>query len=159
MCPFDRDLKWRTGIEIISIHCSSSNGFKITELALLEAYQNALNRNLKVKGVLVTYPLGTTISSHELNLLLQFIKSKNLHLISDEIYFGTVFWNLGFVSAMEILNQTYKYNYQIQKQVHIIYSLLKDLGLSGFRVGAWYSNDRVVVAAATKMSSFGLVSS
>ncbi|KAA0045297.1 ACC synthase [Cucumis melo var. makuwa] len=85
------DLKWRTGIEIISIHCSSSNGFKITELALLEAYQNALNRNLKVKGVLVTYPLGTTISSHELNLLLQFIKSKNLHLISDEIYFGTVF--------------------------------------------------------------------
>ncbi|KAE8649290.1 hypothetical protein Csa_015250 [Cucumis sativus] len=159
---FDRDLKWRTGIEIVPIHCSSSNGFKITESALLEAYQNALNCNLKVKGVLVTNPsnpLGTTISSHELNLLLQFIESKNLHLISDEIYSGTAFRNSGFVSAMEILNQTYKHNHQIQNQVHIVYSLSKDLGLPGFRVGALYSNDKVVVAAATKMSSFGLVSS
>ncbi|KAK9012065.1 hypothetical protein V6N11_040135 [Hibiscus sabdariffa] len=37
--------------------------------------------------------------------------------------------------------------------------LSKDLGLPGFRVGAIYSNNPTVVAAATKMSSFGLVSS
>ncbi|KAL3583418.1 hypothetical protein D5086_014479 [Populus alba] len=37
--------------------------------------------------------------------------------------------------------------------------LSKDLGLPGFRVGAIYSNDDMVVSAATKMSSFGLVSS
>ncbi|XP_022929274.1 1-aminocyclopropane-1-carboxylate synthase 9-like [Cucurbita moschata] len=159
---FDRDLKWRTGIEIVPIQCSSSNGFKITKPALLEAYQSAQNRNLKVKGVLVTNPsnpLGTTISTQELNLLLQFIVSKNLHLISDEIYSGTVFQTPAFVSVMEILNQNYKHNDQIRKQVHIVYSLSKDLGLPGFRVGAVYSNDEVVVAAATKMSSFGLVSS
>ncbi|KAG7031311.1 1-aminocyclopropane-1-carboxylate synthase, partial [Cucurbita argyrosperma subsp. argyrosperma] len=159
---FDRDLKWRTGIEIVPIHCSSSNGFRITESALLEAYQSAQSRDLKVKGVLVTNPsnpLGTTITTQELNLLLQFIASKNLHLISDEIYSGTVFRNPGFVSVMEILNQNYKHNHQIRKQVHIVYSLSKDLGLPGFRVGAIYSNDDVVVAAATKMSSFGLVSS
>ena len=144
------------------IQCSSSNGFKITKPALLEAYQSAQNRNLKVKGVLVTNPsnpLGTTISTQELNLLLQFIASKNLHLISDEIYSGTVFQTPAFVSVMEILNQNYKHNDQIRKQVHIVYSLSKDLGLPGFRVGAVYSNDEVVVAAATKMSSFGLVSS
>ena len=31
---FDRDLKWRTGAEIVPIHCSSDNEYKITESAL-----------------------------------------------------------------------------------------------------------------------------
>lgn len=43
--------------------------------------------------------------------------------------------------------------------VHVVYSLSKDLGLPGFRVGAIYSSNAAVVSAATKMSSFGLVSS
>lgn len=50
-------------------------------------------------------------------------------------------------------------NTEVWKRVHIVYSLSKDLGLPGFRVGAIYSNDVAVVSAATKMSSFGLVSS
>nr|GEV37449.1 1-aminocyclopropane-1-carboxylate synthase 3-like [Tanacetum cinerariifolium] len=32
---FDRDLKWRTGAEIVPIQCSSSNSFKITKAASL----------------------------------------------------------------------------------------------------------------------------
>ncbi|KAI7751256.1 hypothetical protein M8C21_016018, partial [Ambrosia artemisiifolia] len=100
---FDRDLKWRTGAEIVPIHCSSSNGFRITEQALQDAYKQAQNQNLKVKGVLVTNPsnpLGTSLSLRELELLVTFISSKNLHLISDEIYSGTVFGSPGFVSVM-----------------------------------------------------------
>nr|BAB89348.1 1-aminocyclopropane-1-carboxylate synthase [Diospyros kaki] len=160
---FDRDLKWRTGVEIVPIKCTSSNGFRITESALEEAYQAAGKRNLKVKGVLVTNPsnpLGTTLSRHELNLLLSFVTEKGIHLISDEIYSGTVFSSPGFLSVMEILmDKKYSMNTEVWKRVHIVYSLSKDLGLPGFRVGAIYSNDDVVVEAATKMSSFGLVSS
>ncbi|CAH1437402.1 unnamed protein product [Lactuca virosa] len=103
---FDRDLKWRTGAEIVPIHCSSSNGFRITESALIEAYEQAQKQNLKVKGVLVTNPsnpLGTSLSLHEVNLLVDVVSSKNIHLISDEIYFGTVFCSPGFVSIMEVL--------------------------------------------------------
>ncbi|KAL3577050.1 hypothetical protein D5086_022333 [Populus alba] len=37
--------------------------------------------------------------------------------------------------------------------------LSKDLGLPGFRVGMIYSNNETLVSAATKMSSFGLISS
>ncbi|MCD7471052.1 1-aminocyclopropane-1-carboxylate synthase [Datura stramonium] len=76
---FDRDLKWRTGAEIVPIHCASSNGFRITESALEEAYLEAKKRNLRVKGVLVTNPsnpLGTTLSRNELELLLTFIYEK-----------------------------------------------------------------------------------
>ncbi|KAK9231390.1 hypothetical protein WN943_021624 [Citrus x changshan-huyou] len=159
---FDRDLKWRTGVEIVPIQCTSLNGFQITETALEEAYQLAQKRHLKVKGVLVTNPsnpLGTTMSRNELNLLVNFITEKNIHLISDEIYSGTVFSSPGFVSIMEILKDRNCENTEVWNRVHIVYSLSKDLGLPGFRVGAIYSNDDMVVAAATKMSSFGLVSS
>ncbi|CAD5325321.1 unnamed protein product [Arabidopsis thaliana] len=159
---FDRDLKWRTGAEIVPIHCSSSNGFQITESALQQAYQQAQKLDLKVKGVLVTNPsnpLGTMLTRRELNLLVDFITSKNIHLISDEIYSGTVFGFEQFVSVMDVLKDKNLENSEVSKRVHIVYSLSKDLGLPGFRVGAIYSNDEMVVSAATKMSSFGLVSS
>ncbi|KAL1537045.1 1-aminocyclopropane-1-carboxylate synthase 3 [Salvia divinorum] len=159
---FDRDLKWRTGVEIVPIHCTSSNGYRITGPALEEAYQTAQKRNLKVKGVLVTNPsnpLGITLTRNELNLLVDFIDAKGIHLISDEIYSGTVFDSPSFVSIMEVLVNRNYMNTDVWDRVHIVYSLSKDLGLPGFRVGAIYSNDDMVVAAATKMSSFGLVSS
>ncbi|XP_009624090.1 1-aminocyclopropane-1-carboxylate synthase 3 [Nicotiana tomentosiformis] len=159
---FDRDLKWRTGAEIVPIECTSSNGFRITESALEEAYQEAKRRNLRVKGVLVTNPsnpLGTTLGNQEIQLLLTFISTKNIHLISDEIYSGAVFNSPSFVSVMEILIENNYMNSEVWDRVHIVYSLSKDLGLPGFRIGAIYSNDELVVAAATKMSSFGLISS
>lgn len=162
-CRFDRDLKWRTGVEIVPIQCTSSNGFRITAPALEEAYQLAQKRNLKVKGVLVTNPsnpLGITLSRGELNLLVDFVAAKEIHLISDEIYSGTVFNSPDFISIMEVLaNRPGPVKPDLWNRVHIVYSLSKDLGLPGFRVGAIYSNDSLVVAAATKMSSFGLVSS
>ncbi|CAN1132892.1 1-aminocyclopropane-1-carboxylate synthase 8 [Linum perenne] len=160
---FDRDLKWRTGVEIVPIHCTSSNGFQITPPALEQAYKEAQTRNLKVKGVLVTNPsnpLGTTLTRAELNLLVNFISDKQIHLISDEIYSGTVFNNPGFISIMELLkDKKFSDNTELWNRVHIVSSLSKDLGLPGFRVGAIYSNDERVVSAATKMSSFGLISS
>ncbi|KAL8546513.1 hypothetical protein ACS0TY_006306 [Phlomoides rotata] len=159
---FDRDLKWRTGVEIVPIHCTSSNGFRITAPALEEAYRLAHERNLKVKGVLVTNPsnpLGITLTVDELDLLVDFVDAKGIHLVSDEIYSGTVFDSPGFVSIMEILANRNCFNTELWNRVHIVYSLSKDLGIPGFRVGSIYSNDARVVSAATKMSSFGLVSS
>lgn len=82
MGRFDRDLKWRTGVEIVPIHCSSSNDFKITGYALEDAYEQAKKLNLNVKGVLVTNPsnpLGTTMDRDELNLLIDFAITKKIH--------------------------------------------------------------------------------
>lgn len=116
---------------------------------------------MKAKGVLITNPsnpLGTTMSRRELDLLLHFVADKGIHLISDEIYSGTVFSSPDFISIKEALTESKDYE-MIRNQVHIVYSLSKDLGLPGFRVGAIYSDNDMVIAAATKMSSFGLVSS
>ncbi|KAJ1430353.1 Pyridoxal phosphate-dependent transferase, major domain [Sesbania bispinosa] len=160
---FDRDLKWRTGVEIVPMHCSSSNGFRITSSALEQAYQQAQKLNLNVKGVLVTNPsnpLGITMTKTELNHLVNFAIDKGIHIISDEIYSGTVFDSPKFVSIMEVVNdRSFDNNATILNRIHVVYSLSKDLGVPGFRVGMIYSNNEIVVAAATKMSSFGLVSS
>ncbi|KAI4383447.1 hypothetical protein MLD38_009282 [Melastoma candidum] len=159
---FDRDLKWRTGAEIVPIHCTSSNRFKVTSSALEQAYREAHSLDLNVKAVLVTNPsnpLGTTMTRKELSLLMDFVIDKEIHLVSDEIYSGTVFGPPSFVSIMEVLDERKYDGHDVWDRVHVVYSLSKDLGLPGFRVGAIYSNNEYVVAAATKMSSFGLVSS
>ncbi|KAJ4826883.1 1-aminocyclopropane-1-carboxylate synthase 9 [Turnera subulata] len=159
---FDRDLKWRTEVEIVPIHCSSSNNFQITLPALQKAYQQARNLDLKVKGILITNPsnpLGTTMTRKELNHIISFAIAKNIHIVSDEIYSGTVFDNPDFISITEALMDRNTENSDIRDRIHIVYSLSKDLGFPGFRVGMIYSSNEAVVSAATKMSSFGLVSS
>ncbi|XP_020215858.1 1-aminocyclopropane-1-carboxylate synthase 7 [Cajanus cajan] len=156
---FDRDLRWRTGVNIVPIHCDSSNNFQITPQALEAAYQAAEAKNTKVRAVLITNPsnpLGATIQRSVLENLLDFVTRKNIHLVSDEIYSGSVFSSSEFVSVAEILEAR---NYKNAERVHIVYSLSKDLGLPGFRVGTIYSYNDKVVTTARRMSSFTLISS
>lgn len=156
---FDRDLRWRTGVKIIPVHCDSSNNFRITTKALEAAYNEAKVKNMKVKGLLITNPsnpLGATIQRTVLEDILDFVSRKNIHLVSDEIYSGSAFSSEEFVSIAEILESR---NYKDAERVHIVYSLSKDLGLPGFRVGTIYSYNDKVVTTARRMSSFTLISS
>jgi 1-aminocyclopropane-1-carboxylate synthase len=88
--------------------------------------------------------------------LLSFVYEKNIHLVCDEIYSGSVFSHPKFTSIAEIL-ATDKISQT--DRVHIVYSLYKDLGLPDFRVGVIYSYNDTVVTAARRMSSFSMVSS
>ena len=135
----------------------------MTRAALDDAYRRAQRRCLRVKGVLITNPsnpLGTTSPRADLELLVDFVAAKGIHLVSDEIYSGTAFAEPGFVSVLEVVAARGGAAADgLAERVHVVYSLSKDLGLPGFRVGAIYSSSPAVVSAATKMSSFGLVSS
>ena len=149
------------------MHCTSANGFRVTRAALDDAYRRAQKQRLRVKGVLITNPsnpLGTTSPRADLEMLVDFVAAKGIHLVSDEIYSGTAFAEPGFVSVLEVVAARRCGNAAtdddgLSERVHVVYSLSKDLGLPGFRVGAIYSSNAGVVSAATKMSSFGLVSS
>ncbi|KAL0345133.1 UNVERIFIED_CONTAM: 1-aminocyclopropane-1-carboxylate synthase 7 [Sesamum radiatum] len=156
---FDRDLRWRTGANILPIHCDSSNDFDITPEALEAAYREAESKNIKVRGMLITNPsnpLGITIKRSTLEGILDFVTRKNIHLVSDEIFSGSAFSSEDFVSVAEIVEAR---NYEDSERVHIVYSLSKDLGLPGFRVGTIYSYNDKVVITARRMSSFTLISS
>ncbi|XP_057768316.1 1-aminocyclopropane-1-carboxylate synthase 7-like [Salvia miltiorrhiza] len=156
---FDRDLRWRTGVKIVPVHCDSSNNFEITAAALDAAYEEAEANNIRVRGLLITNPsnpLGATIKRGALEQILDFAARRNIHLVSDEIYSGSAFSPDEFVSVAEILESR---NYRDSERVHIVYSLSKDLGLPGFRVGTIYSYNDHVVTTARRMSSFTLISS
>ncbi|GFQ03044.1 1-aminocyclopropane-1-carboxylate synthase 7 [Phtheirospermum japonicum] len=156
---FDRDLRWRTGVNIIPVHTESWNNFEITPQALESAYEEAKANNVTVRGLLITNPsnpLGATIKKPILEQILDFVTRKNIHLISDEIYSGSAFSSDEFVSIAEILEAR---DHRDSERVHIVYSLSKDLGLPGFRVGTIYSYNDRVVTTARRMSSFTLISS
>ncbi|OIT37222.1 PREDICTED: 1-aminocyclopropane-1-carboxylate synthase-like [Nicotiana attenuata] len=155
---FDRDLRWRTGVQLFPVVCDSSNDFKVTKKALESAYEKAQESNINIKGLLInnpSNPLGTILDSDTLKDIVTFINSKNIHLICDEIYAATVFDQPKFISVSEIVEEHVGCNKDL---IHIVYSLSKDLGFPGFRVGIVYSYNDTVVNIARKMSSFGLVS-
>ncbi|XP_054783940.1 1-aminocyclopropane-1-carboxylate synthase-like [Prosopis cineraria] len=156
---YARDLCWRTGVQIIPVHTGRSNNFQITKEALDTAYKKAQEDNLNVKGLLITNPsnpLGTTLDRDTMKSLVTFINQKNIHLVCDEIYAATVFSTPSFVSVSEVVQDMEFCNRDL---IHIVYSLSKDMGFPGFRVGIVYSYNDTVVNCARKMSSFGLVSS
>ncbi|KAE8699778.1 1-aminocyclopropane-1-carboxylate synthase [Hibiscus syriacus] len=155
---FARDLRWRTGLDIVPVDCKSSNNFRITRAALEEAYEKAQRSNINVKGVIVanpSNPLGTVLDKETMRSLVSFINDKNIHLVCDEIYAATVFSSPQFISIAEII-QDMDCNSDL---IHIVYSLSKDMGFPGFRVGIVYSFNDDVMNCSRKMSSFGLVSS
>ncbi|CAK7335606.1 unnamed protein product [Dovyalis caffra] len=155
---FDRDLRWRTGVKLIPVDCDSSNNFKVTREALENAYEMAQLDDVKVKGLLITNPsnpLGTILDRETLRSIVSFINERNIHLVCDEIYAATVFSQPDFISIAEIIQDDIECNRDL---VHIVYSLSKDMGFPGFRVGIIYSYNDAVMSCARKMSSFGLVS-
>ncbi|AET05123.2 1-aminocyclopropane-1-carboxylate synthase [Medicago truncatula] len=143
---FDRDLRWRTGVNIVPIHCNRSNNFQITP----KSFRSSLQRSR------INEHESITVKRSVLEEILDFVTKKNIHLISDEIYSGSVFNSSEFVSIAEILETR---RYKDAERVHIVYSLSKDLGLPGFRVGTIYSYNDKVVTTARRMSSFTLISS
>ncbi|CAN1237419.1 1-aminocyclopropane-1-carboxylate synthase 1 [Linum grandiflorum] len=160
---FDRDLGWRTGVQIIPVHCDSSNNFKITRAALESAYDKATRSGINVKGLIIanpSNPLGTILDRSTLESLVSFVNAKRIHFVCDEIYAATTFSSSydKYVSLAEIVRDADVASCD-PDLIHIVYSLSKDMGLPGLRVGIVYSYNDDVVACGRKMSSFGLVSS
>lgn len=148
-------------MEIVPVKCESSNNFKLTREALETAYEEAEKSNIRIKGLLITNPsnpLGTVYDRQTLETAVSFINEKNIHLVCDEIYAATVFAEPGFISISEVIDNMNDVECD-RNLIHVVYSLSKDMGFPGFRVGIIYSYNDAVVACARKMSSFGLVSS
>lgn len=154
---FDRDIRWRSQVELIPVPCSKYTDFKFAPGVLESTYQKISRKGTKIRGILITNPsnpVGNVLDRAALTSLLSFTQSKKIHLIADEIYAGCTHEGFTFTSIAEILDsQQYNRSY-----VHVIYSLSKDLGLAGFRVGVLYSWNKQVLETASRMARYCAVS-
>ncbi|GMH99406.1 hypothetical protein TrVE_jg3837 [Triparma verrucosa] len=107
----------------------------------------------KPKVLLLTNPhnpLGICMPKSVLDGLVEWAMGKGMHVVSDEIYAGSIHGQ-GFYSLAGEASKN--------QNVHVVYALSKDLGASGLRVGALLSSNEEVLAPVRKLNDLCQVSS
>ena len=160
MYRYDRDVKWRTGVDLIHVPCRSADNFNISMLVLDRGFYLAKKRGVKIRGVIISNPwnpTGTLLTRENLYALLDFARERNIHIISNEVFAGSVHEEGGeFVSMAEIVDTEENVD---RERVHIIYDLSKALSFPGLRTAAIYSFHASVLSASRKLTTLSPVSS
>lgn len=165
---FDNDLSRRSHLvpckaymERVSIEKADDvpgipEAFRITEACLERGLADAKAKGITVKIFLLTNPenpLGFAHTKEELETVIAFVRKHKLHLLSDEIYAGDCHSALpGDATHISVLDLTEG------PDVHVLYGMSKDFGLSGHRLGFIYSENKNVVAAVSSLNGFSCVS-
>jgi len=136
---FNSILSMRAKVEPIPAYFQPSNNFAWDISKLDEALASAKVK-CHVKALLLTSPnnpMGTIYPKEVLIEAVHWAKSKNLHLIMDEIYAQCIYDETKkFVSISDVLKEL---NIGFGNDIHVVWSFSKDFPLSGFRVGFLYT--------------------
>ena len=168
---FDHDFLNLGRVRVVEVNCSQEPSMELTEAGLDAAFALANERESPSKALLLTNPsnpLGTIYTPEQLQLAIAWTARHGLHLIVDEIYALSVFGHLGadgspspasadypWASAASMLARAGR---GLGEHVHVMWSLSKDLGASGFRLGCLYTHSAPLLRALGSMTDMFQVS-
>ena len=135
--------------------------------ASLDAAVLASERNgVTPRVLLISHPmnpLGICYPPEVIKEMVEWCREKKIHLISDEIYAGSVYRpeDANFVSALEVASSADDTSefLGIGPYVHLVYAFSKDFALSGLRVGAVYSENPEIRLPLQKLNDLCSISS
>ena len=99
-------------------------------------------------------PTGKIYSIKTLKMCIDWSKSKNMHLVSDEIYGNSVFPGEKFTSVAKIMRDKNKGDDYLGEHVHIAGGFSKDFALSGFRAGTIFTHNKDLLGAMDSLGYF-----
>lgn len=148
---FWADLETRDGLHLVPVDCTSADGFRL-DVDRLEAALTGSKR--PVKALLFTNPdnpTGRVATPEDIERVLEWSSSHDLHVVFDEIYALSVFGETPFTSVAMLRPQ-------LGARVHIVWAFSKDFGASGLRCGLLVSENRALLDAVSGLAYWGAVS-
>lgn len=171
---------------VVPVVASLEPSMALTEEALEEAYQSAWRQRAPPKALLITNPsnpLGQAYSEAQLLLAVEWSRKRGLHLIVDEIYALSCFSHLddsqqqqgsqgsqGPPPSSSSATGPPAYPWHSVRSivarrpgldpshVHSLWSLSKDFGASGFRVGCLHTTSPPLLKALGSFADLMMVS-
>jgi len=179
---FEFDLGSRAGLEVVPVatmkHSSYDNSsdespppdaYYLSRAALDAAKQKSIDENgIEPRILLISHPqnpLGICYPPHVILEVIDWCRDNKIHLISDEIYAGSVYENdkADFSSALKLASSSSsspgEKGLGLGPYVHLVYALSKDYALSGLRVGIMYSENPEIRLPLQKLNDLCSVSS
>ncbi|KAF7596690.1 hypothetical protein BBP40_000613 [Aspergillus hancockii] len=128
----------RNNVHLVPVYVSQGK-------TMVESYEEAMRASpYKIKAVLFCNPQnprGDIYSAESIADLLRFCQTQDLHFISDEIYALSTF-DVGAESRLcQVLQMDLSEIRVDMARIHILYSVSKDLGSSGLRMGFLITQD------------------
>ncbi|KAL4865151.1 pyridoxal phosphate-dependent transferase [Aspergillus spectabilis] len=138
-----------------------------TEIDIVDALKAAYHADphpQRIKAVVVTNPnnpLGRCYPRNVLRECLSFCDAQGLHFVSDEVYAMSSFLSDDtdsppFISALSMLSTV---PVAMASRVHVAWSMSKDFGCSGIRLGCIVSQFNHTLRTASILSSYWQISS
>lgn len=152
---FQLDLHVYSDVGITVAHIDEQWPIVHNVSALQTAYEKATAQGLTVRAIIICSPhnpTGEVLTSGQILEIVSWARTRRIHTIFDELYALSVHdENSKFQSVSQILRG------QLGDDVHLVWSLSKDLCVSGLRFGVLYSQNTQLMSVCS--SHYALFSS
>ncbi len=148
---FWADLETRNELHIIPVHTSSASGFRL-DTELLDRTLAEADR--PVRALLYTNPsnpTGAVASAEEIEQVISWAETNDLHLVLDEVYALSIHGRTQFVSGATLRPS-------LGDNIHVVWAFSKDFGSSGLRCGVLVTENEFVMQAVDALAYWAVVS-